>query len=212
MPLPTALLPALALLAGQGPTDDPGGIYLELGAGLATQDEIEATAGDVDLDEGYTLDALLGYQWREAWGTGFDFSLELEAFYTKIGFDDLQLVPNSSSANYLGNGGFVLGGVIDWPCSDEISFYGGAGVGLATSITLANKGDASSEVEPEDDSALLFQGKLGIRYAMAENLSWFLQYKYRQSEEITATDSFLDESFDFELQQHAVEVGMRWGF
>jgi opacity protein-like surface antigen len=212
MPVPSALLPALALLAGQGATDDPGGTYLELGAGLASQQEIEATAGSADFETGYSLDVLLGYQWREAWDTRFDFSLEVEGYYSKVGFDDPLLIPNSSQADYLSNGGVVLGGVIDWPCSDEISFYGGAGVGLATSMKLETKGDASSDAELEDDSALLFQGKLGARYAMAENLAWFIQYKYRLSEELTATDAFLDESFDFEIEQHTFEIGMRWGF
>ena len=38
-----------------------------------------------------------------------------------------------------------------------------------------------------------------------------VQYKHLQSEDITASDSFLDQSFDFDIAEDAVEVGVRWG-
>ncbi len=214
MTFPYAVLPALVLLAAPGRAagdEGDGGYYLELGAGLATFSEIDTTAGSADFESGYSLDVLLGHRWCQVFDTGLDFSLEGEAYYAKVGLDDQLLIPSSSLVDYLAHGGVLLGGVIDWPCSEHISFYGGAGAGLATSLTLDSKGDASSEIDLEDDTAFIVQGKLGVRYTMAQNLSWFLQYKHLQSEDITASDSFLDQSFDFDIAEDAVEVGVRWG-
>lgn len=212
MTFPYAALPALVLLAAPGAAGggEGDGAYLELGAGFASFSEIDVVAGTADFETGYSLGALIGYRWTEACDACFDIGLELEGYYSKVGFDDTLVVPGSSEVDYLAHGGVLLGGVLDWSCTERINFYGGAAVGLATSLTLDSKGGASSDVELEDDNALVVQGKLGVRYAMAENLSWYLQYKHLISEEITASDSFLDQSFDFEIQEDAVEVGMRW--
>lgn len=215
MTSPYAVLPALVLLAapGRAAGDElDEGFYLELGAGLATFSEIDTSAGSADFESGYSLDALLGHRWCEVFDTSLGFSLEGEAYYAKVGFDDQLVIPSSSRVDYLAHGGVLLNGVVDWPCSQRITFYGGAGAGLATSLTLDSKGDASSDPDIEDDTAFIVQGKLGVRYAMAENLHWFLQYKHLESEDITATDAFLDQSFDFDISEDAVEVGLRWGF
>ena len=208
--LPALVLFAVPAAAGVGEEEDGDGAYLELGGGLASISEIDVVAGSADFESGYSLSALLGYRWTEACDACFDLALELEVYYANVGFDDTLLVPGSSQTDYLAHGGVLLGGVLDWPVTRSINFYVGAAGGIATSMTLESKGDASSSVDLEDDSAFVIQGKAGVRYAMAENLSWYLQYKHLMSEEVTASDSFLDQSFDFEIQQDAVEIGMRW--
>jgi hypothetical protein len=211
MPLPSALFPALASLLALGPTGDEGGAYLEFGAGFLGSEGVDTNLGSADFDAGYSLDLLLGYRCPDAWDSCLGAGLELEAYLHHAGLDDGLLIVGSSQAAYLEHGGFLVGGVLDWVQSEELTFYGGLGAGLATKLTLDSKSDAASKTGFEDGEALIFQGKLGARYAMGENLSWFLQYKRLQSESLTIEDTLLDQSLDYEIRDNVVEVGMRWG-
>ncbi|MEM7309642.1 MAG: outer membrane beta-barrel protein [Planctomycetota bacterium] len=205
-------LPALALLAAPAAAhDDEGGYYFEFGAGLVSTDNADGVVGDVKFDTGYAVDLVLGHEWHDPFEAGLDFSLEVGAYFNEQNFDSDLLGPGSATPEQLSNGGFHVGGVVSWPYSEEISFYGGLGAGMATSLDLDSKSDAGSDFGLEDESALFFAGKLGVRYDMGGDTAWFFQYRRTMSEEIEVADTFLGQQFDLELDQNIFEVGVRWG-
>ena len=211
MPPFVRAIPALALLTAPAAAQDDGGYYFEFGAGVVGTENSSGILSDVKFDTGYAIDVLLGHQWDNALDSGLDFGLELGAYFNEQNLDSGLLGPGSSTPEQFSNGGFSLGGVISWPYSEEISFYGGAAIGLATALDLDSKGDAGSEFSFQDDDASFVAGKLGVRYNLGDNTSWFLQYRRTESEDITTADTFLGQSFDLELSQNVFEVGVRWG-
>jgi opacity protein-like surface antigen len=203
-----AALP-LALLAVSAAEGD--GAYLELGAGVTGTADLESLSGEAGFSTGYALNAAVGYRWAEAVG-GLDFSLEGEGLFTRQSLSDRLLGPGSSEADYLSTGSLFANGVLSWPYSDEITFYAGGGVGIAASLTLEDKGDQASSFGVADDTALVYQGKVGVRFRLAENMAWYLQYRHVGSEDVTFEDVFLDQSFDSDIQQDLVEIGVRYGY
>jgi opacity protein-like surface antigen len=203
-----AALPALALLAAPVLAQD--GAYLELGAGLTSTSKMEGLVGDAAFDAGTSFAALVGYKWEDAIA-GLDLGLEGEGIWTLQNFDDDLLGPGSSQVENLSTKAYLIGASLTWPCNDEISFYAGAGAGIATDLGIKSRGDAASAFKIDDSSIMIYQGKAGIRYRMGGNLSWYLQYRRMQTESVVVRDDFLDQQFDYKFEQDIIEVGMRYG-
>ena len=148
------------------------------------------------------------------WDTGLDFGLEFEGYFNEQSFDDPKLGPASSTIEQFSHGGFLVNGVLTWPYSEEFSFYGGGGIGLATAIDIDSKSDAASSFSVEDESSFVYQGKVGARFNMGEDLSWFLQYRRLTSPDVTVGDTFIGPAtnVDIDIEQNIFEVGVRWNY
>jgi hypothetical protein len=207
-------LVALALASFAAPLSAHNdGYYLEFGLGVTDTETLASPFGAIKFDAGYSGSLLVGHQWTQILDTRLNFGLECEAYFNEQAFPNTQLDPSSSTLEQFSHGGFVAGGVLTWPYSDDIAFYGGAGVGLATALDLDSKSDAASTYGIKEDSAMIYQGKAGMRFAMGEQLYWFAQYKYIALEPIQFRDNLIGPSseLEIELAQNVIEVGVRWG-
>jgi len=211
MTLSFAALPALALLAAPALAQDDGGLYLELGAGLTSTESMPGLIGDAAFDTGSSFNGLIGYEWQDAWA-GLNLGLEFEGLWTLQNFEDELLGSGSSLAEDFTTSAYLFGPKLTWPYSEEISFYGGLGVGFTTELGIKSRGDAASAFKVVDEETLLYQAKAGIRYNMGANLSWYLQYRHVVADTVEVEDDFLLQSFDYDFEQDLLEVGMRYGF
>lgn len=214
-PHPARALCALALLAGvagavQG-SDEYGPWYFGFGVGITGTDDSQGLLTDIAFEEGYSLSGLVGYENPGFLGSeSLSFNVELEAFFSDQSMDTEIIAPFSSRVNEFTELSFLVNGVIEKQINDSISFYAGAGIGLATILDLDSVGNEVNSFKIEDDTAFVWQTKIGIHYDLAGSYGAFAQWRHFETEDLATSDATLGQSFDLEIVQDAFEFGVRW--
>ncbi len=195
--------------------------YWQLGFGSAGHAESSGLTRDITYEDGYALGTLVGY--RTDWLGSERWNLSFEGEMTYVDNDvknDGLLDAGSSSLEDLTTISFMAGAVLEWQMAEEIYLYAGAGIGWASKIELNNFGDGPTAVsgnprsfELDDEQGAAYQGKVGLRYDLGGegNFSWLIGLRFFATEELTATDSDLNQSFDMDNESMIFETAMRWG-
>jgi opacity protein-like surface antigen len=205
------VLPLVGATALAANDDDGGAWYLQFGVGYNDPaDSPGAPGGDLEFDEGFTLNGLIGYQ-MPLIGESWDWALELEGYFTDFeiaddGFGEL----GSSAAEDTSTTAILANAMLEWQWTDSISLYGGGGLGYAPKIEFDSFANEETNYEPTDDSAFAFQGKIGLRYDLGGAFSWLIGYRYLQTEDIELRDEYFGSTFDMQNEQHVLEFGLRW--
>lgn len=216
-PHPARALCALALLAGvagavQG-SDEYGPWYFGFGVGITFTDDSHgfSPGSAIEFAEGYSLNGLVGYENPGFLGSeSLSFNVELEAFFSDQSLDTEIITEFSSKVNEFTELSFLVNGVIEKQINDSISFYAGAGIGLATILDLDSVGNEVSSFKIEDDTAFVWQTKIGIHYDLAGSYGAFAQWRHFETEDLATSDATLGQTFDLEIAQDAFEFGVRW--
>lgn len=138
----------------------PGRWYLGLDAGLALQQDItikDTGGAKLEFDPGFRLDLGGGVHLSQSWKA----ELEVGLIYNSVRFTDAEYFQVPIMANVI----YTL------PLHGPISAYAGVGVGGVYSVVWHDIFGS------EDGFGFGYQGILGVKYALNDNLDLGLTYK-----------------------------------
>jgi outer membrane protein OmpA-like peptidoglycan-associated protein len=158
--------------------------------------------GDFSFDNGWVAGAAVGYDW----GRG---RLEFEGAYRDNSFDTVSLDNNPFpppagrvSADIDGDT-HVISGMInalyDFENTSIVTPYVGFGMGAAYL-------DVSISGESDTDTVLAYQGIVGTKVSITENLSGVVDYRYFRTLEADFSGT------KFEYEQHTITAGLTYNF
>jgi len=180
--------------------------YLRLGGGLVTTEDSSGPDEDIEFDEGYLLSVAIGQRFGAS-DTGLGLALELEGIWTDQDADDTGPLQAVSDVTV---GAVMINGVLDLRLADQISLYGGAGVGAAW-VDVGTKSDSLHDFDADDGPRLAWQAKAGLAWQLGGNTSVFAGYRFLNIDDSDIDDGIGTSSFDLETQQHVLEVGLLFG-
>lgn len=222
MKLRTALFAAAATLALAPAAHAYQGLYGSIGAGLSYlgQDlDFEVapdTDGDADYDSGIGIYTAVGYDYGNNWRAELEFSYranDLRHIAGQLpfaGFNDTDVVGDLNSYTFFGNLIRDLKVGPSW-----VKPYVGVGVGVQFADLSASGSNVAGSFAVSDTNArFVGQGIGGLAFAIAENLSLDLSYRYVIGEQFNFEGDFDGSSatFGHENRGHNLFAGLRWNF
>ncbi len=165
------------------------GVYVTLGAGLLTVDDITYSSTDYSVDDGFTMEAGLGYRFNQNFRTEVTWS----GSEVSDGVDSSNLVDDVVTHSLLFNAYY------DFANSSKWTPYVGAGLG-----SVAIDTDASSD---DDDDASTWQAKLGVSYDTGARTDVFAEATYQEIGESNIGDLDWDE-----VDTMRYQLGLRYFF
>lgn len=183
------------------------GLYLQLGAGLATTSDSSGPGEEIDFDEGYAVPLAFGNRYAASDSDPFAFDLELEGYWSDQDTDE----PNGpiNAVRDVTVLGALLNGVLDVALGDSVSLYGGAGIGLSY-LDVGTQSDAVNDFDDEDGPFLTWQVKAGLRWYANQSVSWNVGYRFVNIDDVEIDDDVGMAGFDLETEQHVLELGLRF--
>lgn len=207
-----ALSFATTLATAQELKTDVSPYYLQLGLGGVSTVEVDPTAGaTADFDTGLGFSLLAG---RDLGQLGpFGVALEGELYYSFMNIDKGDLNQFTGAGGVVRARGarqFSLMGnlILDYPIYDDTSVYFGGGIGFAPTVDFDTFD--TGNLSQEDDSGVVAQLKLGIKYDLGERSDFLIGYRYFKSEALDI-NSTLNGISSVNFEQHALEFSVRWG-
>ena len=168
---------------------------------IIEEDLPAGSSGSLELsyDPGFTVGAAAGYDFGSV-------RLEGELSYQQNDFDEITAtitIPGEGS----GSGGIGVDGDVTnllILCNGYYDFRKGSA--LRPYIT-AGIGYAFIDIEDESDSVFAYQVGLGLSYAMNDNITWDLKYRY-----LGTSDLEVAGVGDVEYSAHSLNLGLRFNF
>ena len=223
MKLKSALFAAVSAVAIAPAANAYEGLYGAVGAGLSYMQhdrDVESDGlwdSEADYDNGIGVYTALGYDYGNNWRTELEFSYrsnDVRHFAGDgLGFagwsggtlnGDLQSYAVMANLLY----DFDLG-------SDRVTPYVGVGVGGAITEANFNGSSPAGTIMVDDGSKrLAYQGIAGLAFALAENLSFDVSYRYFGTTENTfdASGTGVGATIDHQVNSHNLFAGLRWNF
>ena len=181
------------------------GPYLSANLGLAAMSDSDVTESgetiELSYDTGWTLGAAVGYRFNNV-------RVEGELSYQKNDFDQVSAMGVSLDAS--GDGSvtaLLVNGYYDFANESAFTPYISAGLGYAkveaNDLNFVGSGMADFS---DDDSVFAYQAGLGVGYAVNENVTIDVKYRYFATE---------DAEFDTakaEFSSHNFLLGVRYNF
>lgn len=159
--------------------------YVKLYGGGTIPNVLEWDGADYDVDAGWLLGGSLGLQINE------NIAVELDGTYSASQY--------SASTEELNGATLMANVVISGPLSDQITVYGGLGLGAVGAQYLGGDwGYASGG-----------QVFAGVSFSVADNISIFGEARYQSAFELVSTDGG---AHDIEMQRTSVLAGVKFGF
>lgn len=180
--------------------------YLRLNGGLVTTESSSGPDEDIDFDEGYLLAVSIGQRFGAS-DTGLGIGVELEGLWTDQDADDQGPLQAVSDVTV---GAVLVNGMLDFRLADQISLYGGAGVGVAW-VDVGTRSDSINDFSADDGPSLAWQAKAGVAWHVSDNTAVSLGYRFLNIDDSEIDDGIGSSSFDLETQQHVLEVGLIFG-
>jgi outer membrane protein OmpA-like peptidoglycan-associated protein len=208
------LLAAAALAAVTGVAHAYDGAYVRGDIGYTTDTNFSADDdnidwGDVSPDEGWMGLLGAGYAWS------YGLRLEGEIAYRDNDFDDSDALDDGGS---LTAWSFMANGYYDFNRGGAVQPYVGLGVGMAdVEVEAADLNPAPAVFADGSELTFAWQAMIGLGWAVAENLTIDVGYRYFNAEGIefdVTVDTPQPALFDAEgdLEQQAVTMGLRYSF
>ena len=207
-----ALTSIVSLASAQEINRDVSPYYLQLGIGGVSTVDVDPTTGtNADFDTGLGFSLLAGRDLGHIGPFGVDLQGELYFSFMNLDKGDL--------SQFTGAGGIVkargarqfsiLGNLIlDYPIYQDTSIYFGGGIGIAPSIDFDTFD--TGNLSQSDDSGVIAQIKLGVKWHLGGNSDFLMGYRYIKSEALDIVSS-LNGTSSINLEQHALEFNLRWG-
>lgn len=211
MRTPVALFALATLAAPTSAHDEESPWYLTLGLGAVAAEDAgdlsAAAGGKIGFDPGFSVSAVLGRRISESEHLGL--AIEGEAYYESFTVDekDLPAIPsavNDDAKTF----SFLVNGVAHWHFTPQVAAYGALGVGYANTIEYAAWN--SGGLVQLDDTGFVYQGRLGLEYALGGGSSFLLGYHYFAHEAVGFEDQNTNESFEIDSGRHSLEAMVRW--
>jgi outer membrane protein OmpA-like peptidoglycan-associated protein len=168
------------------------------------------------VDAGYSFDGtqefdILGdadfeNDWVEGLGLGYAFSggLRLEGEIShRFNALDTSVATDGDTHAWAA----MLNGYYDFNADGAISPYVGLGVGAAR---VNGNGSVGPLAYDDQDTAFAYQGAVGVAFAVSDQLSLDVGYRYFTAPELSFTSNVGD--FESGYEHHAALVGLRWQF
>jgi len=182
------------------------GPYLSANLGLAALSDSDITnpgeeSEELSYDTGWTLGAAVGYRFNNV-------RVEGELSYQKNDADQLsQMGDISDMKGDATSTALLVNGYYDFANESAFTPYISAGLGYAKVETndMNVVGSSGSDFN-EDDGVFAYQVGAGVGYAVNENVTLDLKYRYFATE-----DAELDTS-EVEFASHNFLVGIRYNF
>lgn len=207
------LVLAMAALAAPAQAEDTEGPYVRIDGGysVAGNGEIATTAPigvNTKLDDGYLVSGAFGY----ATSAGFRIEGEVSHRWNKLKpSTTLDRDGKVSATSLMLNGYFEFGG------SDSmVRPYVGAGAGVAFTRTKAKNSTPVIPVSIDDKStSFAYQLMGGVAVDVSKDVTLDVGYRYFAAPSIkgvTLAPPATSTAFESDYKQHAVTVGLRFGF
>jgi outer membrane autotransporter protein len=212
---------ALALLAvpsaAAAQSDDGAGFYLGVSGGLnfLSDTEIDTALGAVDneYDGGFVLSGQAGYDSGRIWQYG-SLRGELELSYRENEIDQHVLGGTSlpGSTGTASATALMANLFHDFETGTPLTPYVGGGIGYAWN-ELDNFGVTGLDVLDDDDSGFAWQLGAGLGFAVTEQATVSLDYRYfSTSADLKTTAAAGSVGNQVDLDSHTVMLGLRYRF
>lgn len=192
---------SLTVLSGAALADEgkaKGGWYVSGGIGYHIIDDVNVNGGSFQLDDGYVIQAALGYDTGDITSYG-KFRVEAEIGYSEN--DNDTQTPTGAAAQNIGGEyeqtSFMLNGYVDFFPGSSLRPYLGVGLGFIDgdhNISLGGLSASSSGTE------FAYRGAAGVSWHLDDNWALDLGYRYTAWEEVD------------DVETHAFTTGIRYGF
>jgi opacity protein-like surface antigen len=183
--------------------------YGEVGAGVAFQSETDLDQLGIpfsaDYDTGFIVSAAVGRQFPES-------RLEAELFYSENDFDSISILGLSAA---LDGDVSVFGGLLnifyDFDTGTQWQPFIGAGAGYAR-VSIDDASTLGIPFSDDDDSVFAYQFKFGLAYQYNSTTSLLINYRFLGTEDLEFTDAFGVTFSADGVENHSVQVGVRFRF
>ena len=202
-------------------------VGLEGGVMWVEDADVDYDDGVLNLTNAITVSHKIGYDVDVI--AGYDFGmlrLEGELAYKRAGVNQVRLDPRISGGgpgdNFDASGhGTALSGMVnlllDFGNDDGLSGYAGVGVGLA-SVKYSAQTDGPNNGGPpagaigfsDTDSGLAWQGILGLRYAVSQNIDVGLKYRFFNVPNLKFSSG--DTTLDSRWRSHSLLASVIYNF
>jgi outer membrane protein OmpA-like peptidoglycan-associated protein len=207
---------ALAAIMIAGPAFATEGWYGKVDAGYGFDGSLEtdrlttpAFGGDLGLDNDWMEDVGIGY------GFSNGFRLEGEIAHRYNAIEGGSTVQNGGNTQvYTG----MINALIDLNQGGAVQPYFGVGVGIGRVDANAADGPANSKAVTaffdDSDTALAYQGLLGLGFKASEQLTFDVGYRYMMipNLEFAGRNGAAARQYEADYKHQAVTVGLRWQF
>ena len=212
-----AALALLAVPSAAAQSGDGAGFYLGASGGLnfLSDSEIDTGLGTVDneYDGGFVLSGQAGYDSGRIWQYG-SLRGELELSYRENEIDQHVLGGNDlpGSTGTASTTALMANLFHDFETGTPLTPYVGGGIGYAWS-ELDNYGVTGLDVLDDDDSGFAWQLGAGLGFAVSEQATVSLDYRYfSTSADVDTTAAAGSVGSDVNLDSHTVMLGLRYRF
>ena len=197
------------LQAGDGHASRSNGLYLRLTGGFVTTADSDGPAlnNDVKFDKGYLLSVGVGER-IGALQNGLGFSAEVEGVYTD---QNAHANGTTKALRDVAVLGALVDGIVDLRVGDRLSFYGGAGIGVAWVNVGVDNNDPAHDFSSKDGPYLAWQLRTGVAWRFAPSTSLHVGYRFLNVDDAKIKDGIGSSSFDLQTQENVWEAGLIFG-
>jgi opacity protein-like surface antigen len=192
-------------------SDDGGARYVEpyvrVTGGAITAESSDAPDEDIDFEEGYLVSVAVGSRIGAA-ETGLGFGFEFEGLWTELDADDDGPIEAVTEVIAIGA---LVGGVVDYRIADAFALYASAGAGVAW-LDVDTGADALHDFDDDDEASFVWQARAGIAWRLTSETALHVGYRYLAFDDVEIEDDVGAASFDLEVRQHGIEIGVVVGF
>jgi len=207
---------ALAAIMIAGPAFATEGWYGKVDAGYGFDGSLDtdrlttpAFGGDLNLDNDWMEDVGIGY------GFSNGFRLEGEVAHRYNAIEGGPTVQNGGNTQvYTG----MINAIIDLNQGGTVQPYFGVGLGIGRVDANAADGPANNKAVTaffdDSDTALAYQGLLGIGFKVSEQLTFDVGYRYMMipNLEFSGRNGAAARQYEADYKHQAATVGLRWQF
>jgi len=195
------------------------GFYLGLGGGWNKARDADwssangpvGTSGEMEFEHGWAVIGALGYQ------LGNGFRVEFEPGYRRNSADSTSTTFGGRDADGRISAISLMGNAIyELPLTFGLRPYIGVGLGaarLSADFTVPNQGGLPLRVDDED-WVFAYQGIAGVGYALTDNVTVALDYRYFKTRdpEFSSSRGSIGGTFESEYSAHTVLASVRYSF
>ena len=187
------------------------GFYAGIQGGVAMLEDAEADPAKSEMETGYVLSGLAGYDFGS-------FRFEGEIAYRENDIDKVTILnSDTDSSGDVSAWAFMVNGYFDFENRTAFTPYIGAGIGYAR-VEIDGKATygGSTTVKWDDhDSGLAYQLMAGVAWDLSDTIVLDMSYRYLDCDdiEIAGTSNWgftVEDEIDYE--SHNFMIGLKWFF
>jgi opacity protein-like surface antigen len=199
----------LALTASSAYAGMKNGLYVSAGAGMtfaadSDYSTSDATRGVFQFDNGYVVNAALGYKFSMP-------RIEGEISCQKNDFDkQIESGVTYNAGGDISVSAFMVNGYLDFANHTRFTPFITLGIGFAN-VDVNDLTSAGSRVLDDNDTVFAYQAGAGVAVDITSNIALDFKYRYftTQDQDFTAIDKSIIHN---EFSSHNLMIGIRYSF